>query len=158
MSDGELRDLYMELILDHAKKPHNFRVPANANREALGHNPLCGDRLTLYLTLDENDKILDAAFQGSGCAISTASASMMTDMLIGKSRAEAETLFGYVHATCTGCVTSEAGLQDDDVIRVQALSGVRDYPMRVKCATLPWHTLQAALKQASSAPAKASTE
>jgi nitrogen fixation NifU-like protein len=126
MSD-DLRDLYQDLILDHGKRPRNFRAVSDANHEALGHNPLCGDRISLYVTTDANGIIQDAAFQGSGCAISVASASMMTEMLKGKT-------------------TDATGLDEDAVDRIKALAGVRDYPIRVKCATLPWHTLQAALK------------
>jgi nitrogen fixation protein NifU and related proteins len=144
--DTDLRDLYQDLILDHGKHPRNFHVLPKANREALGHNPLCGDRLVLHLTVDDKGTIHDAAFQGSGCAISVASASMMTEMLKGKSAAEAEKLFSYLHAACTGADAVASDLAEDDVDRLKALAGVRNYPMRVKCATLPWHTLQAALK------------
>ena len=153
MSD-DLRDLYQDLILDHGKHPRNFRVPATANREALGHNPLCGDKITLYVTVDDKGTIQDAAFQGSGCAISVASASMMTEMLKGKSAVEAAHLFDYLHASCTGKPADETGLDEDDITRIQALAGVRDYPIRVKCATLAWHTLQSALKNSQ----KVSTE
>ncbi len=142
----DLRDLYQDLILDHSKRPHNFRVLDNANHEALGHNPLCGDRLMLYLTVDDNNVIQDVGFQGSGCAISVASASMMTDMLKGKSLRQAETLFNYMHAACTSDNASAVGVDPDDVDRLQALAGVRQYPIRVKCATLAWHTMQSALK------------
>ena len=145
--DSDLRDLYQDLILDHGKHPRNFHTLPQANREALGHNPLCGDRLMLYLNVDDRGIIKDAGFQGSGCAISVASASMMTEMLKGKTIAESEKLFGYLHASCTGDVSAPAtGLNEDDVERLKALGGVRHYPMRVKCATLAWHTLQAALK------------
>ena len=144
--DTDLRDLYQDLILDHGKHPRNFRMVEGANRQALGHNPLCGDRLSLYLTLDANNIIQDAAFQGSGCAISVASASMMTEMLKGKTLAEAKTLFDYTHHACTGEGVDVTGVGEDDIDRLQALAGVRQYPMRVKCATLAWHTMQAALK------------
>ncbi|HEU0118577.1 MAG TPA: SUF system NifU family Fe-S cluster assembly protein [Alphaproteobacteria bacterium] len=144
--DSDLRDLYQDLILDHGKHPRNFRVLDKHNHEALGHNPLCGDRLVLYVTTDPNGVIRDAAFQGSGCAISVASASMMTEMLKGKTLQQAETLFQYMHGACTGADITALGIGEDDADRIQALSGVRHYPMRVKCATLPWHTLQAALK------------
>ena len=144
--DKDLRDLYQDLILDHGKHPRNFRVLDKANFEALGHNPLCGDRLMLYLTVDANNVIQDVTFQGSGCAISVASASMMTEMLKGKNLSEAETLFNYMHGSCTGAPVSAAGVNEDDADRVGALAGVRHYPMRVKCATLAWHTMQAALK------------
>ena len=145
MSD-DLRELYQDLILDHGKHPRNFRVPTSFNHEGLGHNPLCGDKLNLYVTLDDNGTIQDAAFQGSGCAISVASASMMTEMLKGKTQAEAAHLFDYLHNSCTGKAADDSGLDEDDTTRIQALAGVRDYPIRVKCATLAWHTLQAALK------------
>jgi len=153
-NETDLRDLYQDLILDHGKHPRNFHKPDASNREALGHNPLCGDRLMLYLTVDDQDVIRDAAFQGSGCAISVASASMMTEMLKGKTLAETEALFTYMHDSCTGVASSADAIAEDDADRVQALAGVRHYPMRVKCATLPWHTMQAALKNAT----KASTE
>jgi nitrogen fixation NifU-like protein len=145
MSD-DLRELYQDLILDHGKRPRNFHTLPSANREALGHNPLCGDRLNLFVTVDDKGTITDAAFQGSGCAISMASASMMTEMLKGKTAAEAAHLFDYLHASCTGKSANEIGIDSDDVGRIKALAGVKDYPMRVKCATLAWHTLQAALK------------
>ncbi len=145
--DTDLRDLYQDLILDHGKRPRNFHNMPQANREALGHNPLCGDRLMLYLSVDDQGTIRDAAFQGSGCAISMASASMMTEMLKGKTAAETEKLFQYLHASCTGKgEATEAGLNEDDADRLKALAGVKHYPMRVKCATLPWHTLQSAMK------------
>jgi nitrogen fixation protein NifU and related proteins len=145
MSD-DLRDLYQDLILDHSKHPRNFHVLTGANREALGHNPLCGDRLNLYVLVDDKGIIRDVGFQGSGCAISVASASMMTEMLKGKTEEEAARLFDYLHNSCTGKPAPEAGLDEDAVARIKALAGVRDYPIRVKCATLAWHTLQAALK------------
>lgn len=147
MTAMDLRDLYQDLILDHGRHPRNFRHPDNANREALGHNPLCGDRLILFLTLDKQGKIADAAFQGTGCAISVASASMMTEMLKGKTREQAETLFRYFHAACTGDDSHPpADIDEDDRDRLQALAGVRNFPVRVKCATLAWHTLEAALR------------
>src|SRR6201999_1210689 len=127
--DSDLRDLYQDLILDHGKHPRNFHTLPQANREALGHNPLCGDRLMLYLQLDDQGIIKDAGFQGSGCAISVASASMMTEMLKGKTIAEAEKLFGYLHASCTGATSTAAGIAEDDVDRLKALGGVRHYPM-----------------------------
>lgn len=144
--NDDLRDLYQDLILDHGKHPRNFRVLPEANHEALGHNPLCGDRLILYVTVDDKGIIRDVGFQGSGCAISVASASMMTEMLIGKTAEEAAKLFEYLHNSCTGKPTDETGLDEDAVDHIKALAGVRDYPIRVKCATLAWHTLQAALK------------
>ncbi len=154
MSNNDLRELYQDLILDHGKRPRNFHTLPNANHEALGHNPLCGDRLNLYVTVDDQGTIKDAAFQGSGCAISVASASMMTEMLKGKSAVDAAHLFDYLHNSCTGKPADDTGLDEDDVARIKALSGVKDYPVRVKCATLAWHTLQSALKNEK----KASTE
>jgi len=142
----DLRELYQDLILDHGKRPRNFRAVPTANHEALGHNPLCGDRLNLYVTVDDKGIIQDAAFQGSGCAISVASASMMTEMLKGKSAKEAAHLFDYLHNACTGKAADATGIDGDNIERIGALAGVRDYPVRVKCATLAWHTLQAALK------------
>lgn len=146
--NDDLRELYQDLILDHGKHPRNFHAQEHANCEALGHNPLCGDKLTLYLTVDDNGAIKDASFQGDGCAISVASASMMTEMLKGKTAAEAKTLFDYFHVLCTEGAPEQIDasvLNEDDKARLEALSGVRHYPMRVKCATLAWRTLQAAL-------------
>ena len=139
----ELRDLYQEVILDHNKSPHNYREMADASRIALGHNPLCGDKLKLYVRI-EGDRIADVAFQGSGCAISKASASIMTDAVKGKRLAEAEALFGRFHELLTGppdVKADGAGLG-----KLAVFSGVREFPVRVKCATLAWHTLQSALK------------
>jgi len=143
---SDLRDLYQEVILDHGKRPRNFRHPADANREAKGDNPLCGDKVTIYLKLSDKGVIEDLAFEGRGCAISTASASLMTELLKGKTEAEANALFGAFHQMCT---QDEAPHVDkaleDDFDRLQVMSGVRHYPMRVKCATLAWHTMKAAL-------------
>jgi nitrogen fixation NifU-like protein len=143
MSD-ELRDLYQEVILDHGKHPRNFRHPEDATAKARGNNPLCGDQLTVYLKLDADGCVEDAAFEGRGCAISMASASMMTEMVRGKSEAEARRLFESFHRMCTG--DDPVSEDDADALdKLRVLSGVRDYPTRVKCATLPWHTLVAAL-------------
>lgn len=155
MSD-DLRDLYQDLILDHGKKPRNFRSLATKTHEALGHNPLCGDRLVMQLQLDASGIVQDVAFQGSGCAISMASASMMTEMLKGRPEAEAEKLFTYFHALCTGAAPLGQDIAADDRDRLEALAGVRHYPMRVKCATLAWHTLHSALHPDDDA--KVSTE
>lgn len=141
----DLRELYQDLILDHGKNPRHCHSLDTATHQAVGHNPLCGDKLVLFLSIDEAHIIQDVAFQGSGCAISTASASMLTEMLKGKSVAEAEKLFAYFHDLCTGATPSSEGLDPDAVDHLDALSGVRHYPMRVKCATLAWHTFQAAL-------------
>ena len=146
---SDLRDLYQEVILDHGKRPRNFRHPADANREAKGDNPLCGDKVTIYLKLSDEGLIEDLAFEGRGCAISTASASMMTEILKGKTQAEAEALFGAFHQMCTtGGAPEVAATLQDDFDRLQVMSGVRHYPMRVKCATLAWHTMKAALEGA----------
>jgi nitrogen fixation NifU-like protein len=145
MSD-DLRELYQETILDHGKHPRNFRRIEPCACEAVGHNPLCGDKLVLYVSLDDNKRIDDLSFQGSGCAISTASASMMTEIAKGKTIEEAEKLFDFFHKLCTGEEPDAQGLDEDDVDRLRALSGVRNFPVRVKCATLAWHTLDAALK------------
>jgi nitrogen fixation NifU-like protein len=140
---ADLRDIYQEVILDHNKRPRNFRKLEGANRAAEGYNPLCGDQLTVYLRLDDG-VIRDIGFHGSGCAISKASASMMTDSVKGKTVAEAEGLFAKVHAMLTGEHKAEADL--DRLGKLAALSGVWEFPARVKCASLAWHTLLAALK------------
>lgn len=139
----DLRDLYQEVILEHSKAPRNFRQLAGANRKAEGFNPLCGDHFTVYLEV-EGDSIRDIAFQGSGCAISKASASMMTQSLKGKTTAEAEKLFDEFHKLVTGAARNNGGAKDMGKLAV--FSGVCEYPARVKCATLAWHTLQAALE------------
>jgi nitrogen fixation protein NifU and related proteins len=136
----DLRDLYQEVILDHSKRPRNFHAMPQADRQAEGYNPLCGDRETVYLDL-EGDVVKDVSFQGAGCAISTASASMMTESVKGKTRAEADALFARFHDLITG--KGEAGVVE--LGKLAVFSGVREYPVRVKCATLPWHTLKAAL-------------
>jgi nitrogen fixation NifU-like protein len=139
MSD-ELIELYQQVILDHSRKPRNFHVLAGANRSAEGHNPLCGDRFTVFLKV-ENGVIQDISFQGSGCAISKASASMMTDQLKGKTVAEAERTFAQYQQMVTTGPVDEEGMG-----KLAAFSGVRHFPMRVKCAILPWHALMAGLK------------
>jgi nitrogen fixation protein NifU and related proteins len=147
---SELRELYQQVILDHNRKPRNFRTLADANRKADGHNPLCGDQITLSLRV-EDGVIKDAAFQGKGCAIAKASASMMTAGVIGKSEAEATALFRQVHAM----LTTGGEAVDDGLGKLAVFAGVREFPTRIKCATLAWHTLQAAL---SGAPEPVSTE
>jgi nitrogen fixation NifU-like protein len=139
---NELRELYQELILDHNRRPRNFGVPEGATSQAEGHNPLCGDQLTLYLDI-ENGKVADVKFMGSGCAISIASASMMTEVIKGKSIEEARALFQRFHHAMTH--DDAAGPIQEEPSELDALSGVKDFPIRVKCATLPWHTLVAAL-------------
>jgi nitrogen fixation NifU-like protein len=143
----DLRDLYQEVIFDHNRNPRNFRVIDDADRKVEGFNPLCGDRLTLYLKMD-NNKILDASFQGSGCAISTASVSLMTEIIKGKTDVEAENLFKEFHQLVTA---NNPSAQLEAVGKLAVLAGVRDYPARVKCATLAWHTLDAALRSQTDA-------
>lgn len=138
----ELRDLYQEVILEHSKAPRNYRQLAEANHKAEGFNPLCGDHFTVFLHM-EGDSIRDIAFQGSGCAISKASASMMTQALKGKTRADAQKLFDTFRKLVT---TGEANGDRDDLGKLAVFSGVSEFPVRVKCATLAWHTLQAALE------------
>jgi nitrogen fixation protein NifU and related proteins len=140
---SELRELYQEVILDHNKRPRNFRKPEGANRTADGYNPLCGDQFTVYLRL-EGDVIRDVGFVGSGCAISKASASLMTDSVKGKTAVEAELLFGKVHSMLTEEHKDEANL--DELGKLAVLSGVWEFPARVKCASLAWHTLGTALR------------
>jgi nitrogen fixation NifU-like protein len=143
MSD-ELRELYQEVILEHGKNPRNFHASDDATNEARGNNPLCGDQLVIYLKLDDEKRVVDASFLGKGCAISMASASMMTELLKGRTQDEAQSLFEAVHDMCTG---EDNGHElPDDVEKLQVLSGVREFPTRVKCATLPWHTMVAALQ------------
>ena len=144
MSD-DLRDLYQEVILDHGRHPRNRRLLAGANHFAHGENPLCGDKLTVFVKLSDQGVIEDVSFEGQGCAISTASASLMTEVMIGKTEEEAEKLFGCFHALATGGELPGVEGLEDDLDRLEVLAGVRDYPVRVKCATLAWHTLQAAL-------------
>ena len=138
---SDLRDLYQQVILDHNRKPRNFRVLEGANRTAEGYNPLCGDKIRLYLSV-EDGVIKDAAFQGKGCAISKASASMMTQMLKGKTEAEAEGIFTKFHDLVTGHVAGDR----QDLGKLAVFAGVSEFPLRVKCATLAWHALRAALK------------
>jgi nitrogen fixation NifU-like protein len=138
---SDLRELYQDVILEHSKAPRNYRELQKANHKAEGYNPLCGDHFTIYLTL-EGDKIQDVSFQGSGCAISKASASMMTQSVKGKSREEAEKMFERFHELVTG---HESG--DREALgKLAVFAGVSEFPVRVKCATLAWHTLQAALE------------
>ena len=139
---SDLDELYQEVILDHNKSPRNFRAIENANRKAQGYNPLCGDQVTVYLKL-ENGIIKDIGFQGSGCAISKASASMMTAELKGKTETEAHELFNNVHRMLTGESSQNSG---EKVGKLAILSGVCKFPARVKCASLAWHTVNSALK------------
>jgi nitrogen fixation NifU-like protein len=139
---SELKALYQEVILDHNKSPRNFRVMENADLKAEGFNPLCGDRYTVYVKL-ENGTIQDVAFQGSGCAISKASASVMTTTVKGKTKEEAERLFGEFHKLVKGELNSEGEIAT--LGKLAVFAGVSEFPARVKCASLAWHTLHAAL-------------
>ncbi len=140
---SDLRELYQEFILDHHKNPRNFGPLEGANRTSEGYNPLCGDRVTIYL-LVEGDRISDIGFEGSGCAICTASTSVMSEMLKGKTVAEAEDLFGKFHELVTG--PPDEVPCTDGLGKLAVFFGVREFPVRVKCATLAWHTLKAALR------------
>jgi nitrogen fixation NifU-like protein len=144
---SELTDLYQEVILDHNRRPRNFRAIDDSTRKQEGYNPLCGDRLTLYVKL-EGDLIRDVAFQGIGCAISKASASLMTDALKGKTIEEARALFDRFHQMVTSSPDSPAA----DLGKLSVFSGVREFPTRVKCASLAWHTLKAAVSDDHAGP------
>jgi nitrogen fixation protein NifU and related proteins len=139
---SDLTDLYQEVILDHNRRPRNFRVLENATHHAEGYNPLCGDRLDLFLKVD-GDVIADVGFQGSGCAISKASASLMTDSLKGRAVADARALFDRFHRM----VTTPPDADVEDLGKLSVFAGVREFPVRVKCASLAWHTLKAALER-----------
>jgi nitrogen fixation protein NifU and related proteins len=139
---SELSDLYQEVILDHNKNPRNFRELETATQTADGNNPLCGDALRVYVEL-EDDKVKDVAFKGSGCAISKASASMMTQVVKGKTREEAEVLFDEFHKMVTGELDAET--EENHLGKLKIFAGVLEFPARVKCASLSWHTLHAAL-------------
>ena len=140
---ADLRELYQELIIDHSKRPRNFRVLEGTSHKAEGYNPLCGDMVTVYLELD-GDRVKNIGFQGKGCAISTASASVMTESVKGKTLAETEALFGIFHDLVTG--KPPASGKAPELGKLAVFSGVSEFPVRVKCATLAWHTLHAALK------------
>ncbi len=140
---SDLRALYQEVIAEHNKNPRNFRWMEDANRMAVGVNPLCGDKLTVYMKVDEQGIVRDVSFEGSGCAISVSSASIMTQMLKGKKVEEAERLFNAFHEA----VTKDDPQSDLEALgKIAVLAGVRAYPSRVKCATLSWHTMHAALE------------
>lgn len=138
---SELSDLYQEVILDHSRHPHNYRAIEAADRKAEGYNPLCGDQVTVYLKL-EGDRISDVSFQGNGCAISKSSASIMTDILKGKTRQEVGPLFERFH----DLVTNPDAVKPDVTDKLAVFSGVAEFPTRVKCASLAWHTLRSALE------------
>ena len=141
----DLRSLYEEVILDHNRNPRNFhKIPEHCNHRAQGNNPLCGDHFTVYLTVKDG-MVEDVGFEGAGCAISKASASLMLESIKGKSLAEVENLFEKMHRMLTD--DAEDGEVEDDLGKLEALSGVKEFPMRVKCATLAWHIMNAALKE-----------
>lgn len=145
----ELRELYQEVILDHGRSPRNHREPEDASHSARGDNPVCGDRITVYLKLDGDERIADAAFIGRGCAISQASASMMTEIVQGKTVAEARRLFDSFHQMCTRDdydASTQNAADQEALERLQVMAGVREFPIRVKCATLAWHTMNAAVE------------
>jgi len=149
---SELRELYQSVILDHYKKPRNLGRPEGADREAEGVNPLCGDHVRVY-ALVEDDRVAAVGFEGSGCAISTASASLMTQIVKGRTRAEFEEIFERFHDLVTG----RGDVDPASIGKLEVLAGVREFPSRVKCATLAWHALRAALEH-EGAPARVSTE
>tara|TARA_Y100000741_G_scaffold64908_1_gene46549 strand:- start:829 stop:1302 length:474 start_codon:yes stop_codon:yes gene_type:complete len=137
-----LKELYQEIILEHGKNPKNLRKTENFNKEAKGHNPLCGDKVHVYLKLNENKKVEDISFEGSGCAISMASASIMTDLLKGKEQADVkEIIEDFLNMIKEKPELNSKNLNEDEKTKLMCLSGVKQYPMRVKCATLSWHTL-----------------
>jgi|TARA_Y100000294_G_scaffold175370_1_gene195306 nitrogen fixation NifU-like protein len=142
-----LKELYQEIILDHGKNPRNLRKAENFNKDAKGHNPLCGDKVHIFLKLDENRKIQDISFEGSGCAISMASASIMTELLNGKKENQInEIVKDFLEMIKKKENLDNNDLNDDEKTKLMCLSGVKQYPMRVKCATLAWHTLTSAVK------------
>jgi len=144
--DQELRDLYQQVILDHNKSPRNFRLMANATQHAEGYNPLCGDRLDVYLII-KNGIVEDISFKGEGCAISKASASLMTSLLKGKTKEEAEKLFNKFHDLVTGKLGDNPDI--DELGKLAVFAGVQEFPVRVKCASLAWHTMMNALQSKS---------
>ncbi len=154
-SPDELRDLYRDLILDHAKNPRHFGKLQDATHYADGINPLCGDKLRLYLRIDSSDSITAASFEGSGCAISVASASLLTETIAGSNVSSAKAYFRTVTNRLTGSQSRPVDSSDIDIGKIRALDGVREFPARVKCATLAWHALSAAMQQHST---PASTE
>ena len=141
-----LKELYQEIILDHGKNPRNLRKTENFNKDAKGHNPLCGDKVHVYLKLNENKKLEDISFEGQGCAISMASASIMTDLLKGKEEKDVkEIVYDFLEMIKEKDEIKTNLLKDDEKTKLMCLSGVKQYPMRVKCATLSWHTLTSAI-------------
>jgi len=147
--DNALRELYQEVILDHSRHPRHYGTLEGASHKAEGYNPLCGDRVTVYLKLDESGRVADIKFEGKGCAISQASASMMTEMLAGRTQAEAQKLMdGFLHLAKG---EDAPGLSPDDREYLDVMSGISEFPMRVKCATLAWHTFKNAVDEGATA-------
>tara|TARA_B100001564_G_scaffold80543_1_gene64755 strand:- start:338 stop:805 length:468 start_codon:yes stop_codon:yes gene_type:complete len=141
-----LKELYQEIILDHGKNPRNLRKSENFNKDAKGHNPLCGDNVHIFLKLDENKKIEDISFEGSGCAISMASASIMTELLSGKNENQTQEIVSdFLEMIKKKDILESKNLNENEKTKLMCLSGVKKYPMRVKCATLAWHTLTSAV-------------
>ena len=141
-----LKELYQEIILDHGKNPRNLRKSENFNKDAKGHNPLCGDNVHIFLKLDENKKIEDISFEGSGCAISMASASIMTELLNGKNESQTKEIINdFLEMIKNKDKLDNDNLNENEKTKLMSLSGVKQYPMRVKCATLAWHTLTSAV-------------
>ncbi len=153
--NSELQELYREVILDHARKPRNFRRLDEATHTAEGINPLCGDKLHLYLTVDANERVVEVGFEGSGCAISMASASLLTETIANLSVAEADACFQSVTARLNQASAGDETAVTTDLSKLRALDGVRAHPSRIRCATLAWHALHAAL---SHSPTSATTE
>ena len=146
----ELKELYQEIILDHGKNPRNLKKSDNFNKDAAGHNPLCGDKVHVFLKVDENNKISDIAFEGSGCAISMASASIMTDLMKEKKEVEVKELVDdFLEMIKKNPELKSKILAEDEKTKLMSLSGVKKYPMRVKCATMAWHTLTSAMKNSN---------
>jgi len=155
MTDSALRELYQEVILDHSRHPRHYGALDDASHKAEGYNPLCGDRVTVYLKLGADNRVADIKFQGKGCAISQASASMMTDMLKGRTAAEADRLMrGFLHLV-KGEDASD--LPEDDRERLEVMGGISEFPMRVKCATLAWHTYKNAVEEGRNAVEEGAT-
>ena len=146
----DLKELYQEIILDHGKNPRNIKKSDNFNKDAKGHNPLCGDKVHVFLKVDENNKISDIAFEGSGCAISMASASIMTDLMKEKKEIEVNELVNdFLEMIKKNPELKSKILGESEKTKLMSLSGVKKYPMRVKCATMAWHTLTAAMKNSN---------
>ena len=155
MTDNALRELYQEVILDHSRHPRHYGALDQASHKAEGYNPLCGDRVTVYLKLDADGRVGDIKFEGKGCAISQASASMMTDMLKGRNAQEADKLMqGFLHLV-KGEDASD--LPEDDRERLEGMGGISEFPMRVKCATLAWHTYKNAVEEGKNAVEEGAT-